>query len=114
MNGLERFVADLSALGRECERRNGLVVITLDVERPDLAGPLQVGADPPNEFPNVPPHWLHAPRELAIPGGKPHASELGPDWLKWSRTRPNWKGGANGARIWLAHARSLVLAATKV
>jgi hypothetical protein len=114
MNGLERFIADLSALGRECERRNGLVVVTLDVERPDLVGPLQVGADPPNEFPNLPPHWLHAPRQLAIPGGSPQASELGPDWLKWSRTHPKWKGGANAATLWLAHARSLVLAATKV
>jgi hypothetical protein len=114
MSGLDRFVADLSALGLECERRNGLVLVTLDVERPDLPGPLRVGADPPNDFPNVPPHWVHAPRQLAIPSGNPQASELGPEWLKWSRQHPKWKGGANGARHWLAHVRSLILAATKI
>lgn len=113
MSGPDRFMTDLTALGLKSERRGNLVLVTLDIEREDLPGPLQVGADPPADFPNVPPHWLHAPRQLALPSGNPQASELGPDWLKWSRQHPSWKSGTNGAKLWLAHARSLVLAATK-
>lgn len=109
MSGIERFMAGLAALGFAPERRGSLVVVELDIvvaERPDLS---EVGADPPNDFPNVPPHWLHVRRDLVLPKGGGRGSELGEAWRKWSRKHPSWKGGRNAAREWLAHARSLLL-----
>ena len=112
MGGLERFMTGLKELGLECEQRGQLVVVTLDVSPPDLPGPHLVGADPPPDFPNIPPHWLHLRSEFALPEGKSRESELGPGWRKWSRKHPKWPPGA-GARDWLAHARSLLLVAYK-
>ena len=112
MTGIERFMAGLAELGLRPEKLDSLVVVKLDVavtERADLS---EVGADPPNNFPNIPPHWLHLRKELALPKGAGRASELGDGWRKWSRQHPNWKGGDNAAQAWLAHARSLLLTAT--
>lgn len=112
MSGIERFMAGLDELGFEPEQRGSLVVVKLDVaadERPDLSW---VGADPPGEFPNVPPHWLHLKKELVLPDGGGRASELGDDWRKWSRQKKPWKGGDNAAREWLAQVRSLLLGAS--
>lgn len=112
MTGIERFVAGLAELGLAHEQRGNLVLVTLDVEPPDRPGPHQVGTDPPNDFPNVPPHWLHLRRDLNLPQGGGRDSELGPGWRKWSRKHPKWVAGA-GVRQWVAHARSLVLLAQK-
>lgn len=111
MIGIERFMAGLKKLGFEPEQRGSLVVVKLDVavgERQDLS---EVGADPPDDFPNVPPHWLHLKKELVLPDGGGRASELGDGWRKWSRKKNPWKGGEDAAREWLAQARSLLLAA---
>jgi hypothetical protein len=85
--------------------------VTLDVAplgRPDLN---QVATDPPNDFPGIPPHWLHLPVALTLDGEKGRSSPLGEGWLRWSRKHPKWKGGENAVGEWLAHARSLLLSA---
>lgn len=111
MSGSDRFVAALEALGYRCRRSGPLVVVTVDVAPAGGAGALDVGADPPGDFPNAPPHWLHLRSGLVLPEGGPQASELGPEWRKWSRPHPRWRPGSSGAREWLAHARSLILTA---
>lgn len=111
MSGPDRFVADLQTLGFRCVRFGPLVVVTLDVATAAVPGVSEVGADPPGDFPLVPPHWLHLRSNLVLPQGGARASELGPEWRKWSRPHPRWRGGSNGAREWLAHARSLLLTA---
>lgn len=113
MSGCERFMVELKELGFECEQRGQLVVVTMDVSPPDLPSPHMVGVEPPSDFPNVPPHWLHLSSDLALPEGKPRQSELGVGWQKWSRKHPKWPPGA-GAREWVAHVRSLLLSAYKV
>ncbi len=114
MAGLKGFMAGLAELGLRPKQRGSLVVVELDIaitERPDLS---VVGADPPDDFPNIPPHWLHLRKELALPEGAGKSSDLGDGWRRWSRPHPSWKGGDNAAQEWLAHARSLFLAATLV
>ena len=113
MSGIEEFAARLEELGVKTERRGDLVIATLDVGPPDIPGPHLVGTDPPTDFPNIPPHWLHLSRDLQLPGGGGKRSELGDGWLKWSRQHPKWRGGEHGVRHWLAHARSLLLTAHK-
>ena len=112
MTGIDQFVAGLAELGFRPEKRGSFVVVRLDVavaERDDLS---MVGTDPPGDFPNIPPHWLHLRKELALPGESGNASELGDDWRKWSRKHPKWRGGDNAVQAWLAQVRSLLLVAT--
>jgi len=114
MNGVAAFVAGLRELGLEPEQRGGLVVVILDVGPASARGPHRVGADPPNDYPRVPPHWLHLQRGLVLAEDPGRASELGDDWWRWSRPHPKWKGNDNAARQWVAHARSLLLVAQVV
>jgi hypothetical protein len=109
--GAASFIAGLQALGLEAEARNGVVLIRLDIGPPSAPGPHQVGTDPPDDYPRVPPHWLHLPRGLVLTEDPGRASELGEEWWKWSRAHPKWKVGGDPARLWLAHARSLLLQA---
>lgn len=111
MTGIERFMAGLERLGLKAEQRGALVVVVQDIAPEGRADLSLLGADPPNDFPNVPPHWLHLHRDLVLPDGTAQASELGDQWRKWSRQHPKWKGGESASRVWLAHARSLLLQA---
>ena len=111
MTGIERFMEGLQNLGLKPEERGALVVVVQDIELAGRGELSCLGADPPNDFPNIPPHWLHLHRDLVLPEGTGQPSELGDEWRKWSRQHPKWKGGENASREWLAHARSLLLLA---
>jgi hypothetical protein len=111
MGGIDRFIAGLTRLGMKAEQRGTLVLVFQDIQPAGRAELSALGADPPNDFPNVPPHWLHLHRDLVLPDGSGQPSELGDEWRKWSRQHPKWKGGENACREWLAHARSLLIQA---
>ena len=111
MGGPERFMADLKDLGFKVEQRGPIVIVGLDVAPASAPGHHQVGTDPPPDFPYVPPHWLHLRRGLVLSEDPGRASELGDEWWRWSRAHPKWTGGDNAARLWVAHARSLLLVA---
>lgn len=113
MPGPEEFEKGLEALGLRAERRGQLVVVTVDVHLGPLAdSTIDVGTDPPGDFPRVPPHWIHLPEKIELPGGGRNASELGAGWSKWSRQHPRWRAELAAASQWLAHVRSLLMAAT--
>jgi hypothetical protein len=109
MPGPDEFAASLSALGHPTERRGQIVIVEVEVPEGALAGEIeQVAADPPNDFPRVPPHWIHLRDAIELPGGKRQPSELGAGWSNWSRKHPAWRAGQPGAQQWLAHTRSLL------
>lgn len=110
MGGAERFMTGLGAVGIETELRGNLVIATLDFAAGGVERNQLVATDPPGDFPNTPPHWLHLPKAIVLPGDAGKASELGDDWWKWSRPHPKWRG-EGGVRAWLAQVRSLLLAA---
>jgi len=112
MTGIERFMADLMELGFKPQQRGSLVVVELDVTVDGRIDLNDVATDPPADFPNVPPHWIHLRKELMLPDGGGRTSVLGDGWRRWSRQKNPWTGGDRGVREWLAHARSLLLAAT--
>lgn len=117
MSGRHRFKAALEDLGLEVEERGNLALVSFDLGPGGSPGPHLLATDPPNDFPNVPPHWLHLRKGIKLPGDsrKPsdpgRASELGDDWWRWSRPHPKWKGGSTAAQQWAAHIRSLLLRA---
>lgn len=112
MDGLGAFEEGLRVLGLDVERRGNIVLVLIDPGVGPLKGTeVWVGADPPADFPRVPPHWIHLPSTIALSGSPPQPSdELGAGWCKWSRPHPKWLGGDNAARSWLAHVRSLLVA----
>ncbi len=113
MPGPDEFAESLSRIGRKTERRGAIVIVQVDAPLGPLAGTVVgVGADPPNDFPRVPPHWVHLPERIELPGGKRQASELGPGWSKWSRKHPRWRADLSSASQWIAHVRSLLAAAS--
>jgi hypothetical protein len=113
MPGPDEFEAGLSSLGLRTERRGDLVVVHVDAPLGPAAGTVvQVGTDPPPDFPRVPPHWVHLPDRYELPGGGRNPSELGSGWSKWSRQHPGWRAEIRAAHQWLAHIRSLLAAAT--
>lgn len=111
LTGVTAFLAGLEQMRLATEQRGHLVVVTLDFGSADAPGPHDVGTDPPNDFPRVPPHWLHLHQNIVLPEGEGRRSELGENWLKWSRQHPKWTAAENPARLWVAHARSLLLTA---
>lgn len=109
MPGPEEFITELEARGHKAERHGALVVVDLDVPVGPLAGStISVGTDPPQDFPRVPPHWLHLPKHMELPGGKRNASELGEGWSKWSRAHPKWRADKPPIEQWLGHVRALL------
>lgn len=113
MPGPDEFAEELSKLGFETERRGAIVVVHVDVPLGPLAGSVvAVGTDPPNDFPRVPPHWVHLPEKIDLPGGKRQPSELGAGWSKWSRQHPRWRAERAAPNQWLAHVRSLLAEAS--
>lgn len=109
MGGIDRFAHGLEERGFVIERRGNLLLVELDVTLPAAPELNQVGTDPPDDFPIVPPHWLHLRKELVLNGEEGRDSELGDEWRKWSRQYPKakWPGSDKGIEYWLAQARSL-------
>jgi hypothetical protein len=112
MGGIYRFVAGIQKLSLEFRQVGRFVVVTMDVSPPGLNGPHEVGAEPPPDFPNIPPHWLHLRSSLSLPEGTSIPSELGDGWRKWSRKHPKWRA-VHGVAGWVAHVRSLLLVASE-
>ena len=110
--GVQTFVDVMVAAGHNCEQRGGIVLVLVDVPLGPHAGKdVWVGADPPGDFPTVPPHWVHLPDAIELANGGRQQSELGAGWSKWSRPHKRWADGSNPASQWLAHARALLGAA---
>ncbi len=107
--GIERFVEAMRAMGLDADVRDPIVLVQVEVPLGPHAGQMVwVGADPPTDFPTIPPHWVHLPEAIDLDGGGKQASELGPGWAKWSRPHKQWvDGGSHGAQ-WAAHARALL------
>jgi hypothetical protein len=103
----------LRALGLAPVLQGGLVIVEVELPIGPRAGQkINVGADPPADFPLVPPHWLHLRQDLDLPDSNKTASELGADWAKWSRPHKQWRGGESAARQWLAHVYALLARVT--
>jgi hypothetical protein len=110
--GIQAFVDRMAAAGRRTELRDPIVLVLMDVPLGRHAGSeIWVGADPPPDFPTIPPHWVHLPDSIELANGGKQASELGAGWAKWSRPHKRWTDTGSSASQWLAHARALLEAA---
>jgi len=107
--GLQAFVDTVTVAGLQVEVRDPIVLVLVDVPLGRHAGAeIWVGADPPQEFPAIPPHWVHLPESIDLADGGKQASELGAGWAKWSRPHKRWVDCAAPGAQWLAHTRALL------
>lgn len=107
--GIEAFAEAARSMGLAVDVRDPIVLVEVDVPLgPNAGGQIWVGADPPVDFPTIPPHWVHLPDTIDLAGGGKQASELGVGWAKWSRPHKQWVDGAPPGSQWVAHARALL------
>jgi hypothetical protein len=109
--GIEGFVAGLAAQEIGVERRGGLLVYKLVPISGAAAGSeveTGVAAADLTTWPSAPPHWVHAPNTVPLPGGGQQPSELD-GWARYSRPHPGRiDAAAAPARVWVAHVRALL------
>jgi hypothetical protein len=107
--GLDAFVAGLDAQGIGAARRENLVVYSLEPVAGARAGtPVETGVEASelSGWPTTPPHWIHVPTDLNIPGSQ--ASVLA-GWCRYSRPHPGRIDAApNPAQAWVAHVREFL------
>jgi hypothetical protein len=107
--GLDGFVAGLVAQGIETVRRGDLVVYRVEPLVGARAGtPVETGVEASDlsGWPMTPPHWIHVPTGLNIPGSQ--ASVLA-GWCRYSRPHPGRIDAApNPAQAWAAHVREFL------
>lgn len=110
--GMRAFVGAMAEAGCRTEVRDTIVLVLVDVPVGRHAdSEIWIGADPPADFPTVPPHWVHLPDAIDLTDGGKQASELGAGWSKWSRPHKRWTDSASPGSQWLAHTRALLGAA---
>jgi hypothetical protein len=107
--GLDAFVAGLDAQGIETTRHGDLVVYRLEPLVGARAGtPLDTGVEVSelSGWPTTPPHWIHVPTDLNIPGSQPSVL---PGWGRYSRPHPGRIDAVpNPVQAWVAHVREFL------
>ena len=108
--GLEGFIDGLRRAGAQPEHRDGLVSYVIETVEGAFAGDTMetaVEAGELNQWPVVPPHWVHFPDAVRFTSTNSQPSQRS-GWLKHSRQIARWGNDADPARGWLAHVRSVL------
>lgn len=111
---MRRFIEDVTQLGLELRLEAELVIYSVqpvDGARAGLEVETAVAAAELTRWPQVPPHWIHLPRDVNFPRTNSRPSPRS-GWLMHSRQISGWGRDADPARGWLAHVRSVVDQAT--
>jgi len=107
---VEEFAAGLLRLGAEPERRDGLVVYSVEPVSGRLAGevvPTAVEVVELAAWPIAPPHWVHLEASIAFARTNIQPSTL-QGWVRHSRQISGWGNDADPVQGWLAHVRAVV------
>lgn len=86
-----------------------VVVQSYAVQRGPFAGrAVELGVILPADYPSTAPNGIHTRRaeEISSKVGNPQNSELGPEWMRWSRVAQHWSPGNRRAGLFLAQVDS--------
>lgn len=111
--GIDALMKCLAALGAEPVLRHGLLTYTVTPTYGARAGqPVETGVAEAEAqlWPATPPHWVHLPADVTIPGTNTQASSH-PGWVGHSRDLRGWAQEANHGMAWLSHVRSVLAGA---
>jgi hypothetical protein len=86
-----------------------LILDGYPIERGPYAGrELALGIVLPGDYPSTAPNGIHTKKshEISARVQNPQGSELGNDWIRWSRVTRNWSPGNRSARLFLSQVDS--------
>lgn len=110
-SGLDRFDAELKQFGIVGEQRDSLLVYRVVPTSGTSCGvETETGVELPavETWPQVPPHWIHVPDSLLIPGSNQQPSSAA-GWSRYSRPHPGrLDASAAPMREWIAHVRAVL------
>lgn len=112
-HGIDAMLKCLVALGAEPVLRHGLLNYTVTPTYGARAGqPVETGVAESEAqlWPATPPHWVHLPADVTIPGTNTQTSPH-PGWVGHSRDIKGWAQETNHGMAWLAHVRSVLAGA---
>jgi hypothetical protein len=105
----ELRVRGLSIESRVVNNLVALVVSAYPIPRGPFAGrTIALGIILPADYPSTAPNGIHTARseEISSKVGNPQNSELGGEWVRWSRVVQNWTPGNRRAGLFLAQVDS--------
>ncbi|MDQ4500746.1 hypothetical protein [Sinomonas sp. ASV322] len=112
-HGINALTKSLEALGATPVLRHGLLTYTVIPTHGARAGQMVetgIAEAEAQVWPATPPHWVHIPAEVTIPGSNTQPSPH-PGWLGHSRDIQGWANEVNHAVAWLSHVRSVMAGA---
>jgi hypothetical protein len=107
---IQAFVEGLHRCGARPRATADHVVYTVEPVDGRFAGePFETAVDTAElaRWPLVPPHWIHLPADVTLPGTNSRASSIN-GWLRHSRHIAGWGRDADPASGWLAHVRRVI------
>ena len=110
VTGQEIFVEGLRRCGARPQTTANHVIYTVEPVEGRFAGePFETAVDMGElaRWPLVPPHWIHLPADVALPGTNSRSSSIS-GWLRHSRHIAGWGQDADPASGWLAHVRCVI------
>lgn len=108
--GNASFEAELDLRGLKFERRAlvgqfALILKDYPVPRgPNAGRAVELGVVLPADYPSAAPNGVHTKRSEVISSkvANPQESELGADWMRWSRVVQKWVPGSRRAELYFA------------
>jgi hypothetical protein len=107
---IQAFVEGLHRCGARPRATAHHVIYTVEpVEGRFVGDPFETAVDTGElaRWPLVPPHWIHLPADVTLPGTNSRSSSIN-GWLRHSRHIAGWGRDADPASGWLAHVRCVV------
>ncbi len=111
--GVQRFIDDMTQIGFDPRVEADLVILQIiPVEGAHAGLPVGTGVTlgELKPWPQVPPHWIHLPKEVVFPKTNSQDSSRA-GWLMHSRDLKGW-GDAPAAVCWASHVQSVLCEAT--
>ena len=113
-SGIQRFVTDMREVGFNPRIETDLVVyavVPIDGGFAGQAVQTGVGLNELSSWPQVPPHWVHFPTGVCLPGSNFQPSPKD-GWQMHSRQIDGW-GDAESGIGWASHVRAVLSEAVK-
>jgi len=108
--GAAGFIAGLERLGVYWRREADLIifpVLAAGGGRNGVEIESGVSIDELSRWPQIPPHWIHLPAEVAFTQTNARASTVA-NWTQHSRNMAGWGDAAEPAQAWVAHVRGVL------
>lgn len=109
-SGAAGFIAGLERLGLAWRREAGLIIFPIFAAGGSRKGTdveSGVSIDELTRWPQIPPHWIHLPSEIAFRQTNARGSTVA-NWTQHSRNLLGWGDAVEPTQAWVAHVRGVL------